>query len=149
MERTGRRLAAAVTALAAGLLAAAPAQAGDDSHEDVIIYINSQPRGWEQPNPDDPCRVLIELSAPVAEEWSVLVTTIDGTAVAPGDYLAIAERVAVPAGGRSVAVPIELVADRLVEPPEWFTVEISEPSFGRIGNDRVEIMIEDGAPPGS
>jgi hypothetical protein len=53
------------------------------------------------------------LSEPAPEDWSVLVTTSDGTALAPGDYLAVAERVLIPAGGREVAVPIEVVADRV------------------------------------
>jgi len=151
MKRTGRRLAAAVAGLLlpVGLLPGPPAQAGDDDHDDVIVNISSMPRGFEQPNPFDLCQVLIELSEPVAVDWTVLVTTTDGTAMAPWDYQPISERVTVPAGERSVAVPIELVADRLVEPPEWFAVEISEPSSGQIGIGRVEIIIEDGAPPRS
>ena len=151
MKRTGRRLAAAVAGLLlpVGLLPGPPAQADDDDHDDVIVNLSSVPRGFEQPKPEDLCQVLIELSRPLPVDWSVLVSTVDGSAVAPGDYRAVAERVTVPAGGRSVAVPIELVADRFPEPPEWFAVELSEPSAGQIGIGRVEITIQDGAPPRS
>lgn len=150
MERMGRRLAAVVTALtlgpAAGLAPAGPAQACADDTCGPTARVASVPRGFEQTSPAMPHEVFVELSEPVAVDWTVLVTTIDGTAVAPGDYQPIAERVTVPAGELSVVVSIELFADRLVEPPEWFVVEISGPSSGQIGTGRVEITIEDNPP---
>ena len=150
MRRTDRWLAAAGRALlAAGLvlalLPAAPGWAASDDDTGPSASLAGVPRQWET-DPDRP-PVLIMLSAPAPEDWSVLVTTSDGTALAPGDYHPVAERVLIPAGGWEVAVPIEVVADRFVEPAEWFAVTISEPSAGTIQADRVEITICDGSPP--
>jgi hypothetical protein len=151
MRWTDRLLAVAGRALlAAGLvlalLPAAPGWAASDDDTGPSASLAGVPRWWEKDLEARP-PMLIMLSEPAPEDWSVLVTTSDGTALAPGDYLAVAERVLIPAGGREVAVPIEVVADRVVEPAEWFAVTISEPSAGTIQTDRVEITICDGSPP--
>jgi hypothetical protein len=119
---------------------------GGDDNGDLLVSVNSGPRGWERPPPDDPNRVVIALSQPLAVEVSVRVTTVDGTAVAPADYAAIDEVVSVPAGAQTVEVPLVVVADRLAEPAERFAVTISEPSAGRIRVGRTEFTIRNGGP---
>jgi hypothetical protein len=120
---------------------------GDDRGDDLIISIESVPRSWEQPKPDDPNRVLVTLSGRVAAPVTVLLTTQDGTAVAPHDYAAIDAEVTVPAGELTAEVPIDLVADRIEEPEEWFLVTVSSPSVGGIGTGQALVTIVDGSPP--
>lgn len=152
MSRVLQRLA---TAVAAALLyvplspVATPAQAGDRAAvDDVIININSGPRCWEQPNPDDPCRVGITLSERAAVAVTVRLVTADGTAVAPGDYATVDQEVTVPAGDPAVEVVLRLVDDGAREGAERFAASISSPSAGRIGVGLTEVVIEDGSPPG-
>jgi hypothetical protein len=78
---------------------------------------------------------------------TVLLTTQDGTAVAPHDYAAIDAEVTVPAGELTAEVPIDLVADRIEEPEEWFLVTVSSPSVGGIGTGQALVTIVDGSPP--
>jgi hypothetical protein len=116
--------------------------------DDLIISIESVPRSWEQPKPDDPNRLVVSLSLRVADPVTVLLTTRDGTAVAPHDYAAIDAEVTVEAGTLAAEVPFELVADGIEEPEEWFVASISGPSAGSVGSGRALVTILDGSPPG-
>jgi hypothetical protein len=78
----------------------------------------------------------------------VLLSTADGTAIAPDDYTAIRDQVVtIPAGASRVEVPLAIRSDAVVEPDEWFSVTISKPSAGRIGKGTAFVVIQDGSPP--
>lgn len=153
---------AAAVAMPTALLGPPPAAGrvccADRGDEDEVVVSINGTICWEQPPPDGkptrrtaqtwPPTVTITLSRPVREAVTVILDTRDGTAVAPYDYEAIKGRkVTIPEGARGVEVPLGIRADDEVEKDEWFLVIISEPSIGRIGNGKAEVIIKDGAPP--
>jgi chitinase len=62
-------------------------------------------------------------SAPV----SVVATTANGSARAPGDYSAVNTTVRFAAGQRTATVRVPIVGDRVREPNETYTVRLSRP----------------------
>jgi acid phosphatase len=55
--------------------------------------------------------------------------TLDGTAVSPGDYAAVAASVVVPAGSKlAPVVSVGTVADGVTEPTEVFSLKVSSPT---------------------
>ena len=70
--------------------------------------------------------VTIERDADVNES-SVRVTTVNGTAKAPGDFTAVDQRVSWPAGGgTSKKIMISTTEDTTTESSESFSVKVSE-----------------------
>ncbi|MDT4992687.1 MAG: large repetitive protein [Actinoplanes sp.] len=92
--------------------------------------------------------VTVRMSRPEKFPVTVVLDTIDGTAVAPGDYQAISGlKVTVPAGATDVAVPLSIVNDGVTEPDETFQVSLSQPSAGQIGKNPATVIIKDGSQP--
>ncbi|WP_326559117.1 Calx-beta domain-containing protein [Micromonospora sp. NBC_01796] len=139
-----------------GLTPAASHACCEPEDDRVVVSINGT-ICWEQPPIDGPpvtyaqggrAIVTVTLSEPVKTPLTVVFRTADGTAVAPEDYTAVPQRrVTIPAGARGVEVPVEIRADSVREPDEWFTVNISDPSVGVIGQGRATVVVKDGAPP--
>lgn len=82
--------------------------------------------------------------APVADrEVSFLVTTVGGTAAAGADFQSVQRRVTVPAGQVETFVDVPIISDTLLEGPESFFLELSEPSNALVGRARAEGVITD------
>ena len=81
---------------------------------------------------------------------SVQYSTINGSAVAPGDYTAAdAVTATIPAGQTSVTVNIPIVGDALFEDDETFRVQLANPSSGVViadGDATVKIVNNDPLP---
>lgn len=70
----------------------------------------------------------VQLDSPAVVASSVQASTIDGTAVAPGDYTALDSTVVkIAAGATSATVTVVLRRDLLVEGDETFTVVLHDP----------------------
>ena len=53
--------------------------------------------------------------------------TLDGTAIAGEDYIAVSRKVKIPAGQTEVMIAVEIVADTVAEADETFSLVISNP----------------------
>ncbi len=71
--------------------------------------------------------VPVPLSAPSGRSVSFRATTADGTATAGSDYEAKSDVVVIPAGQASGWVSVPIFGDRIAEPTEEFSVELTEP----------------------
>jgi chitinase len=69
----------------------------------------------------------VSLSAPSPGGVTVDYATVDGTAVAPGDYAAKAGTLAFAAGEVSKTVEVAVSGDRIAEPTNQFTLALSNP----------------------
>jgi hypothetical protein len=67
-------------------------------------------------------------TAPALAPVTVQYATANGTAVAPGDYLATSGTVTFPVGSSSATVNVTIVGDQLKEKNETFVVKLSNPS---------------------
>lgn len=90
--------------------------------------------------------VPVRLSAANTAPITVLLTTEDGSAQAPGDYTPVSLRVTVPAGATEVFAHVPVHGDRAMEPDESFTVRLSDPVGAMLGRDAAEVMITDDEP---
>lgn len=91
----------------------------------------------------------IRLSQPappggITVDWE----TVDGTAIAGWDYLPSSGREVIPAGGNSVAVPVSILGDALVEADERFFVRLRSATGARLATEQVPIVIRDDDPSG-
>ncbi|UTI62597.1 hypothetical protein NBH00_14640 [Paraconexibacter antarcticus] len=86
---------------------------------------------------------IVNLSTTSAKPVSVSYTTADGTATAGSDYTAAVGTATVPAGSRTVAIPVTITGDADVEPGETITVRIKDPVNAAIapGGDTATITI--------
>ncbi len=73
-------------------------------------------------------QAIVSLTTASTRAVMVSYATANGSAVAPGDYLAASGRVSIPAGERTVAIPLSIVGDAAVEPDEALSVNLSDPS---------------------
>jgi hypothetical protein len=97
--------------------------------------------------PPEVARVRVWLSDIAPRDLTVIVNTVDVTAVAWVDYIPLRERpVTIRAGERFVDIPLQAVADGRPEPTEYYLVVISSPSYGVITNDRTLVTLLDGRP---
>jgi hypothetical protein len=154
--RLPRRIAAAaaVALLPVLMLWAVPAAHGDDVPPPIPTpaprpgggTVNTDgTKAWEKSHQ---AVIRVWASEIAKDPITVILDTSDGTAIAPEDYRPIRGKiVTIPAGSSFVDVPIALVDDDKVEPDEFFTVTISKPSWGRIGNGTATVVIHDGGPP--
>jgi hypothetical protein len=93
--------------------------------------------------PADHCPIPVQLGTVARAPVSVVLRTIDGTAVAGKDYVAIKKRiVTIAVGARRVDVPVELLAG--AEPGEYFGVEISDATAGTISVARGKVTLREG-----
>ena len=74
-----------------------------------------------------PAVFTVSLSRASTSEIRVNATTADGSAVQPGDYTRTQATVIIPAGTRSMTVPVPIINDTVNEPVETFTVTLSGP----------------------
>jgi len=104
---------------------------------------------WEKPDGDcPPVHPTVGLSHVMDVPVAVSFATADGTARAPDDYTAVTGvRVTIPAGALSVAVPVQIKADAVKEPDEFFTAMIFASSVGTIEDGLAVVTVMDGAPP--
>jgi hypothetical protein len=92
--------------------------------------------------------VTVQLSDVSKEDVTFAISTHDGTAIAPYDYTAFRELVVrIPAGEKSVDVPLEIIADKEREEDEWFLVTLDWAENAIIGTEKAEIIIKDGTAP--
>ena len=149
--RMNRRLRRVLTAAAAvvalgGAAAIAPTAAQAGGGPSGVVVTADGTICWEKGGGKP--AVTVHLSEVAKDPVTVVVDTVDGTAVAPEDYAAIKGLVVtIPAGASSVQVPLAIVDDGVVEPDEWFFVSLSRPSVGQIGKNPATVIIKDGAPP--
>lgn len=87
--------------------------------------------------------VPVTLSAPSGNTVTVDYATADMTAVAPADYLANSGTLTFMPGEVSQVVEIQLIDDMAAEGPETFTVTLSNPANGVLGNDIATATIDD------
>lgn len=93
--------------------------------------------------PSDVCAIPLRLNTIARAPVSLVLRTVDGTAVAGKDYVAIKKQVVtIPAGADRVTVPVEMLAG--AEPGEYFGAEISDVTAGTIGEARTKITIREG-----
>jgi hypothetical protein len=147
---TRRRLRRTLAAVAATIaLPVATVVAPAAAHADGGIVVSTDGTiCWEKGGTGNRPTVIVRLSEIAKDPVTVVLDTVNGTAVAPDDYVAISGLlVTVPAGASSVQVPLDIVADAVVEPDEWFFVSLSKPSVGQIGKNPATVIIKDGAPP--
>jgi hypothetical protein len=93
--------------------------------------------------PSDHCSIPLQLNTVARASVSVRLRTLDGTAVAGKDYVAVKDRiVTIPAGADGVAVPVGLLAG--AAPGEYFGVELGDTSAGTVGGGRMKVTIREG-----
>ncbi|MEM9656599.1 MAG: Calx-beta domain-containing protein, partial [Actinomycetota bacterium] len=92
--------------------------------------------------------VTISTDFSVQDPITVQLDTVDGTATAPGDYLAeTAQTVTIPAGSTSVTFPLNIVGDTTFETAEEFQVALSSPSANaEIADGTATVTIADNDP---
>lgn len=93
--------------------------------------------------PAEHCAIPVRLNTTARAPVSLILRTVDGTALAGKDYVPIKKRVVtIPAGADRVDVPVELLAG--AAPGEYFGVEISDVTAGTIGVPRGRVTIQEG-----
>jgi Calx-beta domain len=149
--RRHRRVLTAVAATialpVAALVAPAAAHAGGGSSDEVITADGTI--CWEEGGASEKRNsVTVRLSRVAKDSISVVLDTADGSATAPDDYKAISGlKVIIPGGVKSVQVPLDIVADGKAEQDEYFSVFLSNPSEGKIGENPAKVIIKDGPAP--
>jgi len=144
LRRLGVAAVAALTAAAPWHWTPAAAHAGCGAPPPCIIIVTEGKRGYEATANFFSIRVSPMMATPV----TVRFQTVDGTARRGLDYVPLTgEIVTVPAGTTKVRVPVQLLADGIAEPDEFFDGVISDPSTGTIVDDRARMTITDGPAP--
>jgi hypothetical protein len=89
-------------------------------------------------------KVPVTLSAPAgAGGVTVIATTTNGSATAPGDYAAVSLPVTIAAGKTTGEIPIPITNDAVDEPTESFTVTLSSPTNATIAAGTGTVTITD------
>jgi chitinase len=71
----------------------------------------------------------------------VRFSTLDGSARAPSDYAAASGRVDFPPGTDAQTLDLAIVSDKVPEPDESFSVQLSDPVAGTIADGSAEVRI--------
>jgi peptidoglycan/xylan/chitin deacetylase (PgdA/CDA1 family) len=90
--------------------------------------------------------VTLRLDRPTSRTTSVLVRTVNGTAVADEDYQPLHRRVFLPAGSRRATVSVPVVDDARHESRETLVVRLREPRGLRIRQGRAVVVVDDDDP---
>jgi Calx-beta domain/Glucose / Sorbosone dehydrogenase len=93
-----------------------------------------------------PATFKVSLSKPATQDVAVDYTTLDGTAIAPWDYLTTTGRLVVPPGATAATVTVPVRADTIWERRETFSLVLSNPSTGAAildGRGRAAIVDDD------
>ena len=85
----------------------------------------------------------VRLSKASGRDVSVKYATADGSARAPGDYVATTGTVTIPAGSTSRTAAVQIREDSLDEPSETFTLNLSDPSGASISDAQGKGTIAD------
>ncbi|MEM8963802.1 MAG: Calx-beta domain-containing protein, partial [Acidobacteriota bacterium] len=78
----------------------------------------------------------LTLSCPSDQPVSVRVTTVDGTAIAGEDYVALDQVITFQPGERAKSVIVDVIADATIEGDEELYVDLSEGTGGTLRYDR-------------
>ncbi len=92
---------------------------------------------------EGPAEFEVCLSALSPVDVTVAYNTVDGTAVAPGDYTTTAGTLTVPAGQLCATISVPVIDDGVSEVLEEFTVQLSNPSGATIAVASGTGVIED------
>jgi chitinase len=91
--------------------------------------------------------VTVTVSAPHANGITVNYRTIDGTATAGSDYNAVSGKLTFAKNEMSKTILVPVRGDRVVEPDEYFSIQLSNPSKGTsIANGTGYVTIVDDEP---
>ncbi|GAB2795164.1 Calx-beta domain-containing protein [Halomonas shantousis] len=85
---------------------------------------------------------LVQLPNPPAQGASVSYRTLDGTATAGEDYLAVADTLMLYPGEAHAVIPVEIIGDTRIEGDETFALEIFNPLGGRFANGQATLRAE-------
>jgi hypothetical protein len=90
----------------------------------------------------------VTLSKAVGADVTVHYETANGSALAGSDYIAASGTVTIPAGQTSRTFTVAVKGDRVAEPTEYFTVNLSSPTNATIGDGQGTgtILDEDTSP---
>ena len=83
---------------------------------------------------------LLELSAPLTQDASVVYETRDGSATAGSDYIYTSGTITIGAGGTFAQIAVELVDDDIVENSEEFFLAVTNPTGGIFPDGEVELL---------
>jgi hypothetical protein len=89
------------------------------------------------------CNVKITTSRASAADMTVKLTTADGSATSPSDYVAVAKTVTVKAFTRTATSQIAVVNDAVCEGPETFDAQLTSPSAGAVADGESVLMIDE------
>lgn len=118
---------------AAGLILVGPPVAvgqirnDDPGWQTSLVGRNSMP--WCMP--DGPCQLVIDQDLATTTTTLLRVRSADGTAIAGADYAAVDTQLTIPAGARSVSVPLVILPDSGVPDPDeefFLRTEVLSPS---------------------
>jgi len=87
--------------------------------------------------------VELLLNLPSGFDVTIDYATADGTAVAPADYLAVTDTASIMKGTTSTVVTIPIVDDVEIEPDEFFTLELTNPSNAVLLTPAATVTIAD------
>jgi hypothetical protein len=93
------------------------------------------------------CNVTITTSKASASDMTVTLTTANGTATSPTDYLGGSKTVTVKAGARTAIGQIAVVDDGVCEGTETFKAKLTSPSTGAIADGQAVVTIVGGVCP--
>ncbi|MDE0133382.1 MAG: hypothetical protein OXM54_00955 [Acidimicrobiaceae bacterium] len=91
----------------------------------------------------------VSLDSPAGADVEVDWATVAGTATAPGDFAAASGTLTIPAGDTVGRIRVTLADDSFHEPPEQFTVQLSDPVGAGIVGQRATGRIDDDDDPPS
>lgn len=98
-----------------------------------------------EPGVDTFVKVPVTLSAPSGKTVTVLYSTANGTAVAPGDYTArTGVLLTFTPGSTTRQASVKVRADGVAEPPESFTVVLSTPTEASVADGSGTVTISPG-----
>lgn len=83
---------------------------------------------------------LASFSSPLTQPISFYYQTIDGTATSGEDYISTSGKIDLEIGQQSIAIPIVVLGDKVVEIDETFGLEISQPVGFSLPNNMLTLV---------
>jgi hypothetical protein len=84
----------------------------------------------------------LEISKALSVDATIDYYTLDGTATAGEDYIAISDTATIPAGETSILIGVEIIGDNIVENNETFFLVVHNPINGEFANGVTELKAE-------
>jgi subtilisin-like proprotein convertase family protein len=103
-------------------------------------------RTTEGDGPTHTLPMVVRLSQPSTTDVTFSFDTVDVTALAGQDYLAVHSLVTIPAGRTSVTVDVPVVGNTRFEPNRAFEVDLSPSSGAAVAGHGVGTIVDDDAP---